>query len=404
MVEKANKKLFKDEEPNIKIGATLKIKRKEQNKTLHDVSEKAGVSKSFISKLENDQIKANLGHIKGILDDLNIKEEVFQVSQDMNRWYEDLLDYQLDLSDGKLSFKELTDQRDDFQSKIIELAIDIKKGKYGNSEKYITLLINAIDTMKPIEVAIFLLIVTEYYFQINDLFKAADLISIVLKKEFVHVKVDLWLHELMFRLSLCSKNEHYVTKIFLKLQEMYIFFNLYGKSTETRMAYIQHCAYIKDESFFKKLISFDDAFPHVQSQLMNYFLNDKFSKMKTILDQYPVNPSFDCLRALYLHRTQQLDSIEPLIQQLTFHEYDAPIETFFKGYLKALYIEKQPEKYLKVVLGNKSDVFYHTGIIELASNYYIEYLTHHHRYKECTQIMKMINSRLDDIQKNLEVF
>ena len=403
LLEKANKKLFKDEEPNIKIGATLKLARKEQNKTLLDVSQAAGVSQSFISKLENDQIKANLNHIKGILEDLNIEETIFQVSQDMNRWYEDLLDYYLDLGDGNLNFKDVTEYRDDFQSKIIELAVDIKKRLYGNSEKNITLLITSIDTMKPIEVAIFLLIVSEYYIQIHEYFKAADLLNIIYKKEFVHVKIDLWLYELMFKLALCSKNEHYVTKIFLKLQEMYIFFNLYGKSTEKRMEYIKHCAYIKDENFFKHVLSFDASKEHQSLQMMNWFFNDKTFKLNHYMEQFkPDIPPL--VHALYCHKVNKTEQLETLLSNLDSHDYDSPVETFYKQFLCATYVDKCPETYLKSVLGNKSDFYYHTPVIELASTHYIEHLTHAHRYKECTQVMKMVSNRLQEIQRNLEIF
>ena len=165
------------------------MKRKEQNKTLREVSEKADVSLSFISKIENDQIKANLDHIKGILEDLEIKEEVFQLSQDMSKWYEDLLDYELDLGNPNISFKPVTENRDDFQSKIIDLAVNVKKGYYGQSEQNITMLITAMDNMKPIEIAIFLLIVADYYIQVDEYFKAAELLRIVYKKEFVHEKI-----------------------------------------------------------------------------------------------------------------------------------------------------------------------------------------------------------------------
>ena len=404
LVEKANKKLFKDEEPNIKIGATIKIKRKEQNKTLSEVSERAGVSLSFISKIENDQIKANLDHIKGILDDLDIKENIFQVSQDMNRWYEDLLDYQLDLSNPSVSFKDVTEQRDDFQSKLIELAVDIKKGFFGNSEKNITLLITAMDNMKPIEVAIFLLIVSEYYIQTHELFKAADLLSIVFKKEFVHVKVDLWLYEIIFKLAICSKNEHYITKVFIKLQEMYIIFNLYGKSAEKRMEYIKHCTYIHDEMFFKKLMSFDDDIEHHKSQLLNLYLSCKMNKLKVELDSIKNQSSYQLVFAIYYDETKQLNKAETMTKQLETHPYDSPIETFYKNYLIAKYITLTPDQYLKSILGQKGPFYYNTAVIELALEYYIEWLADNHRYKECTHIMKMINTRLCDIQKNLQIF
>ena len=403
MVEKANKKLFKDEEPNIKIGATLKLARKEQNKTLLDVSQAAGVSQSFISKLENDRIKANLNHIRGILDDLKIKEEIFQVSQDMKKWYEDLLDYYLDLGDGNLNFKDVTECRDDFQSKIIELALDIKKGLYGNSEKNITLLITSMDTMKPIEVSIFLLIVSEYYIQIHEYFKAADLIDLVYKKAFVHIKIDLWLHELMFKLALCSKNEHYVTKIFLKLQEMYISFNLYGKSTEKRMEYLKHCTYLKDENFFTNLLSFDASIEHRFLQMINWYFNDKTLKLGQAVEQKP-NEVDRLVHALYLHKTRKIDTLDLLVQHLETQDYDSPIELFYKQFLRAIYIDKAPESYLKMVLGSKSELYYHAPVIELASNHYIEYLMDAHRYKECTQVMRIASLRLQEIQKNLEIF
>lgn len=322
----------------------------------------------------------------------------------MNKWYEDLLDYQLDLSDSTVSFKSITDQREDFQSKLIELAIDIKKGLYGNSEKNITLLITSMDTMKPIEVAVFLLIVSEYYIQIHELFKAAELMQIVFKKEFVHEKIDLWLYELMFKLALCSKNEHYVSKIFKNLQEMYIIFNLYGKSTEKRMEYIKHCAYIKDELFFKKLMGFDDDVEHHKTQLLNLYLTGKGTKLKQELDKLKDLSNYTLIQTLYFHLTNQQNKLETFVKQLEHHDYDSPIEHFYKNYLLSIYVEKRPDQYLKSVLGLKSDVFYNTAIIEIALNYYIEWLTNQHRYKECTQIMKMINGRLFEIQKTLEIF
>jgi hypothetical protein len=362
------------------------------------------VSLSFISKIENDQIKANLNHIKGILEDLNIKEEIFQVSQDMNRWYEDLLDYQLDLGNPSVSFKPVTDCRDDFQSKIIDLAVNVKKGYYGTSEQHITSLITAMDTMKPIEVAIFLLIVSEYYIQIHEYYKAADLLKIVLKKEFVHVKINLWLHELLFKLSLCSKNEHYVTKIFNYLQEMYIMYNLYGKSTEKRMEYIKYCAYIKDEYFFKNLLSFDDDIEHQVSQMLQLFFNQKYNLLKQSLDQMKALSRFDLLFALYYDAMKQKNMALSYVEKLEEHAFDSPIERFFKGYLQAIYVKNQPDIYLKNVIVSKSDLFYQSSVIEIASAYYIDYLIEVHRYKDCTVIMKMVNTRINEIQKYLEIF
>ncbi len=380
------------------------MKRKEQNKTLREVSEKADVSLSFISKIENDQIKANLDHIKGILEDLEIKEEVFQINRDMSKWYEDLLDYELDLANPNMSFKPVTENRDDFQSKIIDLAVNVKKGYYGQSEQNITMLITAMDNMKPIEVAIFLLIVAEYYIQIDEYFKASELLEIVLNKEFVHEKVNLWLHELLFKVSLCSKNEHYVTQLFNYLQEMYIMYNLYGKSTEKRMEYIKYCAYIKDESFFKKLLSFDDHTEHKKAHLLHVFLNEKNSKLKQELEKVGENPAFSLIQTLYHHVTNQPHKAEHWANQLCDHAYDSPIEQFYKNYMKAIYITKDPGQYLKSVLGVKGKFFYNTAVIEIAFEYYIEWLMSVHRYKECTTIMQMVVKRLNDIRKNLEIF
>jgi transcriptional regulator with XRE-family HTH domain len=380
------------------------MKRKEQNKTLREVSEKADVSLSFISKIENDQIKANLDHIKGILEDLEIKEEVFQLSQDMSKWYEDLLDYELDLGNPNISFKPVIENRDDFQSKIIDLAVNVKKGYYGQSEQNITMLITAMDNMKPIEIAIFLLIVSEYYIQVDEYFKAAELLQIVLKKEFVHEKVNLWLYELLFKLSLCSKNEHYVSNVFNNLQQMYIIYNLYGKSTEKRMEYIKYCAYIKDEKFFTKLLSFDDHTEHKKAQLLQMYLNDKLNMLKQEIEPLKENPAFNLIYALYYHETNQIQKAEFWVNQLCEHAYDSPIEQFFKNYLKAIYITKDPGQYLKSVLGIKGELYYHTSVIEIASEYYINWLIESHRYKECTTVMQLVVKRLNDIHKNLEIF
>jgi transcriptional regulator with XRE-family HTH domain len=380
------------------------MKRKEQNKTLREVSEKADVSLSFISKIENDQIKANLDHIKGILEDLEIKEEVFQLSQDMSKWYEDLLDYELDLGNPNISFKPVTENRDDFQSKIIDLAVNVKKGYYGQSEQNITMLITAMDNMKPIEIAIFLLIVAEYYIQVDEYFKSAELLEIVCKKEFVHEKVNLWLHELLFKLALCSKNEHYVSQLFNYLQQMYIIYNLYGKSTEKRMEYIKYCAYIKDEIFFKKLLSFDDHTEHKKAYMLHIFLNKKISKLKQELEQVGEDTSFSLIQTLYYHETKQSQKAEFWAIQLCDHPYDSPIEQFYKNYMKAIYVTKDPGQYLKSVLGVKGNLFHHVAVIEIAFEYYVELLMEAHRYKECTTIMQMVSKRLNEIRKNLEIF
>jgi|GEM_PF-5464280 len=380
------------------------MKRKEQNKTLREVSEKADVSLSFISKIENDQIKANLDHIKGILEDLEIKEEVFQLSQDMSKWYEDLLDYELDLGNPNISFKPVTENRDDFQSKIIDLAVNVKKGYYGQSEQNITMLITAMDNMKPIEIAIFLLIVADYYIQVDEYFKAAELLRIVYKKEFVHEKINLWLYELLFKLSLCSKNEHYVTQLFEYLQQMYIIYNLYGKSTEKRMEYIKYCAYIKDEVFFNKLLSFDDHIEHKKAQYIQMFLSGKLNKLKHEIEQLQDNPAFSLILALYYHETKQPQKAVLWTNQLCDHAYDSPIESFYKNYLKSTYITNDSSQYLKSVLGKKGDLYYQTAVIEIAFEYYIEWLMDAHRYKECTTVMQMVVKRLNDIRKNLEIF
>ncbi|MCV2231725.1 hypothetical protein N7548_02685 [Acholeplasma manati] len=322
----------------------------------------------------------------------------------MNKWYEDLLDYLLDLGDPNISFKPITETRDDFQSKIIDLAVNIKLGYYGKSEQHITALITAIDTMKPIEVAIFLLIVSEYYYQTDDYFKAADLLKIIIRKEFVHVKINLWLHEQLFKLSLCSKNEHYVSKIFHNLQKMYLTYNLYGKSTEKRMEYIKYCAYIMDERFFKDLLSFDHHIEHQHAQLLQLFLCQKLSLLKQSLEPFTGIDRFDLLFALYHHEMKQENLAKAYVEKLVDHAYDSPIEAFYKGYLKAYYVTKQSDIYLKGIIGNQSKLFFHSSVIEIASKYYIDFLTDAHRYKDCTVAMKLANAHLNNIQKNLEIF
>lgn len=404
MVEKANKKLFKDEEPNIKIGATIKLKRKEQNKTLSDVSEKAGVSLSFISKIENDHIKANLNHIKGILEDLNIHESVFSTSENMNQWYENLLDFYLDLGDPNISFREIIDNRDDFQSRMIELAVDIKKGYYGNSEKNISLLLSAMDTMKPIEVSIFLLIVTEYHMYNHELIKASELLSILKKKAFIHEKIELWMLELIFKLALCSNNEQYISRIFKNLQEKYIMYNLYGKSAEKRMEYIKQCAYIKDDDFFKGMLCFDKHIEHRKAYLLNLFLQNKVYKAKQELDTYEDSSEFSLIQTLIYHDMNLKTKAELAAQSLIIHPYDSPIEVFLKNYMISIYVTNESELFLKTTLGQKSNFFYNTTIIELAMNYYLKYLMSNQRYKESTQFLRMIYSRLHDIQKAFVIF
>ncbi|PKK86906.1 MAG: hypothetical protein CVV63_03065, partial [Tenericutes bacterium HGW-Tenericutes-8] len=220
LLEKLSKKLTNETEPNPKIGATIKTKRKSLEKTLDEVSQRSGVSLSYISKIENNQLNPNFTKIRRVLNELNLNEDIFDYSSNMTDWYSQLLDIMLGLNEDDQAIKSFIKKRDDFQSKLIDLALHVKKGQLNHCEAHISLLINSIDQMMPIELGIFMLSIAQYYLLNKGYIQAAKMMDVVLIRQTNHKKFTLWQDEIMFQLALLTKNVLYIDHRFSKLTLM----------------------------------------------------------------------------------------------------------------------------------------------------------------------------------------
>ena len=96
LLDKIRQKVRKDLQTQSKLGPTIKQRRKEKDLTLSQLSEKYEVSISYISKVENDLIKPNIDYINPMLAGLGINEEIFKLSEEMDKWYKLAIEYHID--------------------------------------------------------------------------------------------------------------------------------------------------------------------------------------------------------------------------------------------------------------------------------------------------------------------
>ena len=160
---KVGTKIENDLKTEGKYGATFKCKRLETMKTLSEICRKYGISISYLSKIENDILKPNVGMLGSYFNDMQIDEDMVASSEIMDAWYLKLVSYIMGTKDCRPELIEYLSKRDDFQSRLISFAIQVKEKKVENEAQIVSVLLYSIDVMQPLELTIFILTLVSFY-------------------------------------------------------------------------------------------------------------------------------------------------------------------------------------------------------------------------------------------------
>ncbi|MDY0346311.1 MAG: helix-turn-helix transcriptional regulator [Acholeplasma sp.] len=399
LLEKLSKKLETETEPNPMIGATIKTKRKSLDKTLDEVSQRSGVSLSYISKIENDLLNPNFKKIRRVLSELNLNEDIFDYSSNMSEWYSQLLDIMLGLNDDETVMKAFIRKRDDFQSKLIDLALHVKRGSLKHCETHISLLMNSIDQMMPIELGIFMLSIAHYYFMHQSYIQSAKMMDVALQRQLNHKKLILWQDDLLFQLSLLTNNVLYINERFAKLTVLYQNYGLMDKAYDLRLSYHQHMQFIAGPNFY----DLDDFDNQIETKKF-IFMNQLFCCSKTVVDVITDEPD---LKPYNLILALAYDKIENGVKAVYYLEqidetdmskHDQILHT----YLKHKYQMDDYEAHLKHALFKDPNIYHNDALLSFYGNACMNHYKSQHRYKECVLIQEAINRYKHEIRFHFE--
>lgn len=381
LLEKLTKKLLNEEIPKPRIGATIKVKRKSLEKTLEEVSSRSGVSLSYMSKLENNQLQPNFQKIRKILTELNLNEAIFDYSTDMTSWYNELLDLMLGLKDDDKEIKTFIKKREDFQSKLIDLTLHVTNNKVSECDAHISLLFDSIDQMKPIEVGIFMLSIAYYYYQNNGYVQSAKMVDVLLRRHLNNKKFNLWLDELIFKLSLLTSNVLYVNKKFEKLSLHYQNYGLLDKAYDLREAYHDHMQFIAGSTFYD-LGEFDNTIETKKYIFMNrLFKGDAYDVIEPIKMESDTK-HYALILALTYDKFGDAEMAKSYLSDIDISSL-SPTEAILYDFLKHKHVEEDFGAHLKRALFKDPRIFHNQVLLDFYAYEYVLYHQEAHRYKEC---------------------
>lgn len=388
--EKFETKLYYEDNPIPQIGKTLKMKRKELNLTLNEASQMIDASISYISKIENDQMKPNFDKIRLLLDTLHIDEELILYSTDMEKWYVDLLDYLIDVNSDCKELLKLTEYREDFQGKLIQFALEVKSGDISGCETYLTLLYNSIEQMSQLELGIFMLATAYFHFKKEDYLATADIIELLHSKQYNNEKFTIWFEELKYQMACMIGSEQNIKTLFSKLSYKYLIYNF-----ESRLSLIKE-SYICTIPYYDKPLMAENMYQmNINQVTYNAYLISKYiqSKYQEILESTRNSEqhliTLLCKDMLYntIDSQAALLKIEPL----------SGIESYLLTYLRVKYLDDKVYDYLRHHMFNDPNVYHSKFLLSFFYNKMTNIYKKLHRYKECVTLQDYYYQRLSEI-------
>lgn len=379
-----NIKKRKNEEDLIagKIGATIKLKRKEKQQTLNNLSELFGVSISYLSKIENDLMKPNFDYLTDVLDDLEINEDVVHASLEMNHWYKELLYYLLGISNCKKELEEIILIRDDFQAKLFEFALIVHESNFSQVPKVAKSLLQNISVMHKSELVIFLLSLCDYYIAIENHFAAGEILKELDESYFINPLLRLWQLKIKHELALFQPSILYYLKVVSKLERAYINFNLLKEVKDLRERKVAALAYFMEPDEFKGYLEDEEMY---KSYRLSHIYFKKYENFESLEKRN------DLAQLLFNEINGKYNEVEKKWDKVEYRE--DPFEQALKEYFKYKYDFKNIDLFLQETMFASTGLSQHYYCSHFIADKLIENFSKEHKYKQCY----LINEKLKDL-------
>lgn len=355
-----------------KIGATIKLKRKQKQRTLNNLSELSGVSISYLSKIENDLLKPNIDYLSVILSDLQINEEFLTDSTDMNKWYLMTVKHFLNIANYEEELKRFVRERDDFQSQLVDFCMKIKENKLSSAAKLVEPLLLNINVMHDTELNIFMLSLSEYYIKNENHFSAGEILKHFINEFENNTIFKLWFLELKHELSLYQSSFIYYQKTVDELLKYYFIFNLEDKINELKERSTAALAYFLEPNNFLDYLDDEEMFK-------SYRLSHVY--FKRYEDFEALEKKNDLAQLLIDEINGKEDVVSKRWAKVEYR--DDPLELAIKEYFKHKYDFNKTQVFLQATLSAKTGVSQHYYACLFVYERLIEIYSKEHKYKQC---------------------
>lgn len=371
VLEKIKQKIKKDFQTQGKLGATLKQKRKEKALTLSQLSKKYDISISYISKVENDLIKPNIEYINPMLSGLGINEEMVELSEMMDEWYNLAINYHIDKENNRKVLYEYVEKRNDFQAKLIEFSLLVKENEFKKATKLLNTLIYSIDQMTSLELGLFVFSLVEHHINEGDIISASQVFAEMNHTYLVCPGLKLWAYKIAFEIS----------KYHSSLKQYEIIYHAYNKELFTHNMID---VVTRNREVFNSQQMFNS--PSALSLCLDEEMEKNYRVSLILHEDYEIFLELpkkdDLAQVLYedivLKKKPKYENItfEPNLFEQTLLEY------FTMKY------EKGRESYfLREIVFSTSEVSQHHYISWFFAKMLINILSEKNKYKECCLIL-----------------
>lgn len=385
-IKKLKSKMEQDFSTPGRLGATIKHKRKGLGATLSRLSIKNSVSVSYLSKVENDNMKPNLQHISGVLNELQINEEMFMSSQLMDGWYLKLIEHVLGLNDFLDELEDLVSQRTDFQAQLLKFALDVHLKRLGDVDKLLSLLMHNIDNMTAMEISIFTLSVARNYMHDKDYFTANQVIA-ELNHAYLYLDIlEYWHQTILFDLSFYQSSFELLNKRFESMSKFMILYDQLDYLKEARERYILGFSY------FLKPNNIEALMKHKQEYEEIYLLSLLFNnELEAFLETSKFDVNLSTL--IYYDLTGRKEELLEIIDDIIIP--NDPYLMAIKTYLDTKYLFDREMFFLKDTVFSDFGIAHHYHAAEFFSTRLSALLNQDFKYKESG----LVYQRLITLQK-----
>lgn len=379
LIHKVGTKLENDLKTEGKYGATFKCKRLERMQTLSEICRKYGISISYLSKIENDILKPNTAILGSYFNDMQIDEDMVTSSEIMDEWYLKLVGYIVGTKKCRQELLEYLSKRDDFQSRLINFAMEVKEKKVENEAQIVSVLLYSIDLMQPLELTIFILMLVSLYIDTKDYFLAGKLLKELNVNNLFHISIRYWYIDLKFELSLYQSSLKELKNNFEKLCLTHIKFNQIDAIKTTKKKYVEALAYMMQPKAFDESLLEDD---YLSSYRVSLILHEDYETFIALESKK------DIASMLYYDVLEDKKNVLDLLNQVTFS--DSLVQEFLKNYFIQKYKHNNSYQYLREALFCEIGICQHYYASQFISNKLSAELIKLHKYKESSLVSERI--------------
>jgi hypothetical protein len=270
---------------------------------------------------------------------------------------------------------EYLSKRDDFQSRLISFAIQVKEKKVENEAQIVSVLLYSIDVMQPLELTIFILTLVSFYIDTKDYFLAGRLLKELNVNNLFHISIRYWYLDLKFELSSFKE----LKNNFEKLCQMHIKFNQIDAIITTKKKYVEALAYMMEPKAFNDSLLEDD---YLSSYRISLILHEDYETFVSL------DSKVDIASMLYYDVLEDKKNVLELLDQVPFS--DSLIQQFLKNYFIQKYKYDNSYQYLREALFSEIGISQHYYASQFISNKLSVVLIKLHKYKESSLVSERI--------------